>query len=324
MNMIKALFTECLFSDKDIETLKKSGVEIKKAPGYLGEEKLIEELQDCDIYIIGGADKASEKVINSTSLKLINFYGTGYENYVDMEAAKKKGVLVCNTPKANAYTVAEHAVALLLDAVKQITWLNNTTKQGEWNRRDTWTLEGKTLGVIGMGTIGGYVAGIMHRAFNMNVLYVSHEPKETLEKEIGAKKVGLNELTKESDAVVITASYSDETLDMIGEKELNLMKPHAVLVCTSRAELVNPQALKKALDTNKFALAAFDSYYKEPVPSIKDDTWGLLSLPDNKFIITPHTAYGSKEAKENMNAMVIENIVSFIKNKKPTYQVGSK
>lgn len=322
--MIKALFTECLFSDKDIKTLLEAGVEIKKAPGYLGEEKLIEELQDCEIYIIGGADKASEKVINSTNLKLINFYGTGYENYVDMEAAKKKGILVCNTPKANAYTVAEHAVALLLDAVKQITWLNNTTKQGEWNRRDTWTLEGKTLGVVGMGTIGGYIAGIMHRAFKMDVLYVSRDSKTELEKEIGAKKVNLEVLMKESDAVVITASYSPETVNMLGEKELSLMKSHSVLVCTSRAELVNPEALKKALDSNKFALAAFDSYYKEPVPTKKDDTWGLLSLPDNKFIITPHTAYGSKEAKENMNAMVIENIVSFLKTKSPTYLVGQE
>lgn len=322
--MIKALFTECLFSEKDIKTLLDAGVEIKKAPGYLGEEKLIEELQDCDIYIIGGADKASEKVIKSTNLKLINFYGTGYENYVDMEVAKEKGVLVCNTPKANAYTVAEHAVALLLDAVKQITWLNNTTKQAEWNRRDTWTLDGKTLGIVGMGTIGGYIAGIMHRAFNMNILYVSRDSKTTLEKEIGAKKLDLDVLIKESDAVVITASYSPETLNMIGEKELNSMKSHSVLVCTSRAELVNPESLKKALDENKLACAAFDSYYKEPVPTKENDTWGLLSLPDNKFIITPHTAYGSKEAKEDMNAMVIENIISFIKTKKPTYDVTQK
>ena len=317
--MLKALFTECLFSDNDITTLLKIGVEIKKALGNLGEEKLIEELQDCNIYIIGGADKASAKVINSTNLDLIVFYGTGYENYVDMDAANKKGVLVCNTPKANAYTVAEHAVALLLDAVKQVTWLNNTTKQGEWNRRDTWTLEGKTLGVVGMGTIGGYIAGIMNRAFSMNVLYVSRVPKETLEKETGAKKVELEVLMKKSDAIVVTASYSPETVNMLGEKELNSMKPNSVLICTSRAELVNPESLKKAL-----ACAAFDSYYKEPVPTKKDDTWGLLSLPDNKFIITPHTAYGSKEAKENMNAMVIENIISFTKIKKPTYQVNQK
>ncbi len=100
------------------------------------------------------------------------------------------------------------------------------------------------------------------------------------------------------------------------------MKPHAVLVCTSRAELVDPEALKKALVENKIACAAFDSYYKEPVPTTQEDYWGLLSLPDSKFIITPHTAYGSKEAKTSMNAMVVENIKAFVKTSKPTYQVG--
>lgn len=319
--MKKALFTECLFSDVDIASLSQSGIEVVKAPGYLGEEKLIESLRDCSIYIIGGADKASAKVIESTNLELIVFYGTGYENYVDMSAAAKKGIKVCNTPKANAYTVAEHAVALILDAVKNISYLNTTTKSGLWLRRDTWTLEGKTLGIIGLGTIGGYVAGIMHRAFNMQIQYFSRQPKPDLEKTLGAKKVDLPTLMSTSDVVSLHASYSADAVNMIGESELSAMQPHTVLVCTSRAELVDPVALKKALQENKFSAAAFDCYYQEPVPDKSVDTWGLLSLPDNKFIITPHTAYGSKEAKANMNAMVIENIRSFLVNGKPKYRV---
>lgn len=320
--MKKALFTDCLLPDESINLLKHLGVEIIKAPGYLGEDKLIQELKNCSIYIIGGADKASEKVINSTNLELIVFYGTGYENYVDMDAARKKGIMVCNTPKANAYTVAEHAVALILDAVKKITFLNNTTKTGQWLRRDTWNLEGKTLGIIGMGTIGGYVAAIMHRAFRMKILYVSRANKPEPENELNAKKVDLLTLMASSDIVSVHASYSENTLNMLSEKELSVMQPHSVLVCTSRAELVNPQALKKALEQNIFAVAAFDSYYKEPVPVKEEDKWGLLSLPDNKFLITPHTAYGSIEAKENMNAMVIDNIKSFIQLGKPVYQVS--
>jgi len=322
MEMKKALFTECLFTESDIESLRGAGVEVIKGSSSMGEDKLIEELQGCSIFIIGGADKASEKVINSTNLELIIFYGTGYENYVDMEAANKKGVLVCNTPKANAYTVAEHAVALILDAVKQITYLNNSVKSGLWQRRDTWTLEGKTLGIVGMGTIGGYIAGIMSRAFKMKILYVSRENKVEYEKEFGATKVDLQTLMSSSDVVSVNASYSDQTVNMIGERELFGMKPESVLVCTSRAELVNPEALKKALDMNKLSVAAFDSYYQEPAPTKEKDTWGLLSLPDNKFIITPQTAYGSKEAKENMNSMVIENIKSFLESNQPKYKVA--
>lgn len=319
--MKKALFSECLFTEKDINYLKDQGIEIKRASGYLGEDKLTDELNDCSVYIIGGADKASDKVINSTNLELIIFYGTGYENYVDMEAARKKNIAVCNTPKANAYTVAEHTVALILDAVKQITYLNNTTKSGEWLRRDTWNLENKTLGIFGLGTIGGYVAEIMHNAFKMRIQYFGREQKLELEKSLGATKVDLNTLMSTSDVVSVHASYSADTVGIIAEKELFGMQPHAALICTSRAELIDARALRKALEQDKLAVAAFDSYYKEPVPSKKDDEWGLLSLPDNKFIITPHTAYGSKEAKENMNAMVVENLISFIKTGKPVYLV---
>ncbi len=320
--MKKALFTECVFSDEQIEYLRNKGVEVKKAPGYLGEDKLIDKLRDCSIYVIGGADKASKKVIESTNLELIIFYGTGYESYVDIPMAKAKNIPVANTPKANAYTVSEHAVALILDAIKQITYLNNTTKKGEWIRRQTWNLQGKTLGIVGMGTIGGYVATIMYKGFGMKVLYVSREEKKNLEKEIGAKKVDMETLMKSSDVISVHASFNEGTVNIIGEKELSLVKPNAVLVCTSRAELVNPVALKKALVENKLSVAAFDSYYKEPSQTKDKDEWGLLSLPDNKFIITPHTAYSSQEAVDNMNEMVIENIISFLEKGKPTYAVN--
>lgn len=320
--MKKVLFSQCQFSHENISTLKKNGVEVIQTPGDLGEDELIEKLQDCSYYIIGGADKASKRVIESTNLDLIIFYGTGYENYVDIKAADAKKIPVANTPKANAYTVSEHTVALILDAVKQVTYLNNTTKHGQWLRRQSWNLENKTLGIVGMGTIGASVARIMHNAFKMKVLYVSRERKADIEKELDAKKVDLDTLMANSDVISVHASYNEQTVNMIGEKQLSLVQPHAVLVCTSRAQLVEPHALKKALESNQLATAAFDSYYKEPAPSLKEDEWGLLSLADNKFMITPHTAYGSKEAVDNMNQMVIENIISFQNTGRPTYLVN--
>lgn len=147
---MKVLFTFNAFSQKDIDLLKDKGIEIIPAPKDLSEEDLIQKLQGCEGYIIGGSDKATRKVIESTNLKFINFYGTGWENYVDIEAANEKGIIVANTPKANAYTVAEHTVALILDVVKNITHLNNTTKEGQWLRRQTWNLENRTLGIFKM------------------------------------------------------------------------------------------------------------------------------------------------------------------------------
>lgn len=320
--MKKILFTECAFSEDEIKKLKGKGIEIVKERGDLSEDELIKALQGCSGYIIGGADKATKKVIESTDLEIIIFYGTGYENYVDTETASKKNIPVANTPKANAYTVAEFASALIMDSVKKITDSNNRTKKGEWFRRRVWNLKDKTLGVVGLGTIGSHVATIMKNAFNMDILYMSRTPKKDIENKLGAKKVSLSKLMKESDVVTVHASYSKEAENMIGAKELALMKPRAVLVNASRAELVDGKALFRALKSEKLALAAFDAYYKEPAPSKKDDKWGLLSLPDDKFIITPHTAYNTKEAFDKMNEMVVENLIAFLGNKKVPYQVN--
>lgn len=319
--MKKILFTQCTFSDQEIKKLYKNGVEIIKAKGDLSEEELITRLQGCRGYICGGSDKATKRVIESTDLEIIIFYGTGYQNHIDVETASKHKIIVANTPKANAYTVAEYTVAHILNAVKRITDSNNKTKRGQWDRNRAWNLKDKTLGIVGLGTIGSHVAGIMKRAFDMNILYVSRSRKIEAEKKLKAKKVSLSELMKKSDVVSVNASYSKEAINMIGAKELSLMKPHAVLVNTTRAELIDGKALFRALKKGSLALASYDAYYKEPAPKKKDDKWGLLSLPDDEFIITPHTGYNTKEAFDSMNDMVIENLRAFLQGKKIPYKV---
>lgn len=320
--MKKALFSEFRFSADQEKQLKSVGVEIKYVLGDLSEDQLIKELQDCQIYIIGGSDRATKKVITSTNLELIIFWGTGYESYIDLSSANAKNIKVANTPHANAYTVAEHTVALILDAVKQITYLNNSVRKGKWLRRETWNLEEKTLGIIGMGHIGGFVARIMHNGFKMKVLYVSREAKKDLENEIDAKKVSLKTLMSDSDVISIHTPLTPETKNIVGRNEMALMKKHPVLINCTRADVIEPTALREFLDSNKIATAAFDTYYQEPAPEVSKDKWGLLSLPENKFILTSHTAYGSKEAVEKTNEMVVENIVSYLKTGKPNCGVN--
>lgn len=101
------------------------------------------------------------------------------------------------------------------------------------------------------------------------------------------------------------------------------MKPHAALVCTSRTELVDPAALREALVADKIAVAALDGYYQEPAPTVEEDKWQLLSLPERKLIVTPHAAYNSQEALHQMNQMVIENLTAFFAGEKVPYQVNS-
>jgi phosphoglycerate dehydrogenase-like enzyme len=184
-----------------------------------------------------------------------------------------------------------------------------------WNKQKVWNLEGKTLGIIGMGTIGTKVAHILLNGFGMKVLYFSR-----LLKQLGSK-VDLKTLLESSDIVSIHASYSDETKNLIGQSELKLIKPGAVLVNASRAEIVDGHALYISLVSGELAMAAFDVYYKEPVPKPEEDVYKLLSLSDDKFIITPHTGYNTEDAIQKMNEMIIESLTSYLEGKEVKYRV---
>lgn len=319
---MKILFTNNSFNEDEIAHLAKYNIQIVPAEEDLNETELIQALQGMDGYVIGGTDRASKQVIEASNLKVIIFYGAGYQDYIDIPTANLKNIKVANTPKANSYTVAEHTVAMILEGVKNITWLNNTTKNGNWFRRRTWNLQGKTLGIIGMGTIGTHVATIMKNGFGMNIVYTSRNPKTEAEKLLNTKKVTLEELMKTSDVVSIHASLNEETINMITEKELAMMQKHAILINMARAKIVNGPDLKIALEKGYLAKALFDAYYEEPAPKKENDTIGLLSVDDDKFVITPHTAYNTKEAFDNMNKMVMKNLIAFSKGEKLPYQVN--
>jgi len=308
----KALFTNSAFNKQEIDSLNSSGIDFIAAPENLSEKELIKSLKDIDIYIMGGSDKATKTVLEKTNIKLIIFYGTGYKDFIDVETAQKLGIPITNTPKANAYTVAEHTIALILDVVKGISNLNNEVKSGTWKTNEVWNLKDKTLGIIGMGTIGQNVARIMKNGFQMDICYYGPNEKSDIAKELDIKRAHFDELLKKSDIISLHLPLTSKTKNIIGEYELGLMKKQCVLINTSRAELINPQALTKALKSNKIKSAAFDSYYDEPMTP-KNDQYGLLNMPDNKFIITPHTAFKSKEASEDANKMVIENIEEWVK-----------
>ena len=321
--MYRVLFTGNTLSDDKISELKSKQIRIEPAPIDLSEDDLINRLQGCVGYILGGEEIANKRVINAANqLKVLGFYGAGYERYVDIEAATQRKLIVTYTPKANAYTVAEFTVGLILDLVKKISYMNARTKKGIYERNQVWNLQGKTLGIIGMGAIGSYVARIMHNGFGMDVVYVSRSQKPQIEKELSAQKVDLLKLLKTADVVSLHASYNDDTVGMFGKKEFNLMKTKAVLINTSRAELVDGHALCAALIDGKFAAAAYDCYYTEPVPEPENDEYHLLSLPDDKFVITPHTAFNSIDAVKAMETMVVNSVVDVLEGRKPKNMVN--
>jgi lactate dehydrogenase-like 2-hydroxyacid dehydrogenase len=315
--MKNILFTACTFSAEQIDRLENQGFHIVPEKGNLSENELAEAIKNMDGYIQGGDEIVTEKIINSANkLKVISFLGAGYENYIDIKSALNKGIIVTYTPGANATSVAEFSVALLLDAVKKISFQNSESKKGIWNKQKVTNLQNKTVGIIGMGSVGSLVATILHCGFGMKIIYYNRSAKTELEHQLHAQQVELNDLLIASDIISIHIPLSEDTKYLINQNELNKCKKDAILINTARADIVNGFALFNALTIGKISCAAFDVYYQEPLPSPDKDVYKLLSLPDNKFIITPHSAFNSHDAVRAMESMVLESIFDVFSEKK--------
>ena len=307
---MKVLFTGCTFSEERLEELKNNGIKVISGRIDYSEDELTNILKDYDCYINGGDEICTRKVIeNNKHLKLISFMGTGYQKYIDVEAAKEYGIPVSYTPSANAKAVAEYTVALILDAVKKITFSNNEIRNKEWNKYKTFNLEGKTLGIVGMGTIGSYIAKILCDGFGMKLIYNSRESKPDIDNKYNTSMVSLNELFSKADIISVNATYTLDNANMISKEQFDLSKNDLVFVNTARAELVNREDLYNAITNNKIGFVAMDGFYTEPM----DYNDEFLKLSCDKFIITPHNAYNSKDAVIEMERMLIESLTD-VKN----------
>lgn len=294
-----------------MEDLLTQGYEIIPAPKNLEEESLINKLKKVDAYIVGGEEVVSEKVIEAVAknIRLISFFGVGFGK-IDLEAAKKYGVPVLNTPKVNSYSVAEFTVALLLTLNKNIIQYVDDMDENVWQPRESYDLANKTLGIVGMGNIGTMTTRILYNGFKMKVVFTDIVEKNDAEKEFNAKKVSLEELLEISDFIYLGLPLNEGTKNIIGKSEFEKMKKTAILINTARAELIDFEALYDALNNNKIMAAAFDGFYTEPPEKNRPEN-KLLDLPRNKFILTPHTGYNAFEAIARMQKMTMDNIKKY-------------
>ncbi len=310
MKRYRVLFTGGTLSASDIETTKQKGLDIEIERADLTEIELALALRDKDAYILGGVERATAYALRqSPTLKVVAFLGVGYQAFIDVDAATAYGIAVTNAPGANARAVAEFTVALILDGIRRVTYLANETKQGVWREVKTRNVHSKTLGIIGMGTIGTLVASIAARGLEMNIIYHSRRKKTNVDQELRARFVSLEELLGTADVISFHASFTPETDGLLNDANVKFVRPGAVLVNTSEAELVDPRTLLHALLDERIAIAAMDGYYVEPVPKPEDDPYGLLRLPDDRFLITPHTA---NLTEESLAAMLEANVSSIL------------
>lgn len=290
-------------------------VELALSEGPIARERKRFLLANSHIYVTGGIEKVTAPDLRVTkSLKLIQRFGAGYEN-VDCEAAARRGVCVANIPGANADSVADLTMGLILTLLRNIVKADISLRKGVWRFWIGRELAGKTLGILGLGAIGKAVA-LRALAHGMRVIAHDAKPDVNFAGEHNVRWVSKEELLKTADIVTIHMPLTEETRNFISESEFKLMKPGTYLINTSRGGLVDHVALVNALKEKQIAGVALDVFYEEPLPA-KDE---ILSF-DN-VVLTPHIGGSTVEALERLARVVIENCVRIKEGKEPLYVVN--
>lgn len=314
---INVLVTGKICLSRHLALLEENGYAIDVYTECFGEDALVDALVGKDAYILGGLEIATRKVVERTKgLKIIAVMGAGYQSLVDVEAATRKGIVITNTPNTNARAVAEMTLGLMLSLRRKLSSINHLTKAGTW-REDIVSnnVYGNVLGIIGMGAIGSLVAEMAYRGFGMRILYHSRSAKRGVEERVGAQKVPLDQLLRLSDVISLHCPIIPETMDLIGEHEIRLLKKRAVLINTARPDVVNPNALSRALRAGRIAGCAMDGYYIEPAPKPAQDPYGLLKLPDDIFLLTSHVAYLTEDSIQRMSECATTSIMNVLGGK---------
>ncbi len=293
------------------------------------EERIAQASVDADFILAAShSPLITAKIISrAKSLKLIQLCGSGY-NTVDLEAADKAGIPVARSPGQNSKTVAEYAFTLMSVLNRKILELNTEIKKGNYQevrdnlkKEGTYELEGMNLGILGMGVIGKEMAKI-GAFFRANLFYydVIRLPPEQ-EKAFKLSYLDFKELLKIADILTLHISLNPSTKNLIGVKELALMKPTAILINTSRGGIIDDEALIDALKSNRLKGAALDAFDPEPLPPDHP----LLSLDpelQKKLILTPHSGGGTRQSNNRMFQEAINNILRVMKGESPKYVVN--
>lgn len=287
---------------KDLEALGTLTVYDSTTP-----EQVVERCRDAEAVFSNKVVMDAAVIAALPHLRFIGVLATGYNN-IDLEAARRAGVTVCNVPAYSTDSVAQLVFALLLEITNRVADYSHSVKRGDWAQCPSFSyriapiseLSGKTMGIIGFGNIGLCVATIA-RAFGMTVLTTSRRNLPEW-----AERVKLDELLSRSHVVSLNSALTPATHHIINEETLMLMRPDAILINTSRGALVDEGALAAALERGQIAAAAVDVLEEEPPRS------GSPLIDTAQSVITPHVAWQSTEARRRLLAISVENLRAFL------------
>ena len=303
--------------EKGINMLKEKGWDVAVGPeGKISREELLKGVKGVEAILSVLTEKIDGEVMEAAGkqLKIIANYAVGYNN-IDVAEAKKRGIMVTNTPGVLTDAVAEHTVALLFAIAERIVEADRYTRAGKFK---AWgpklllgaDIKGRILGIVGLGRIGSAVAQRMQDGFEVKIIYYDIKRNEELEKKFNIEYRELDDLLKEADFVSLHTALTDETRHLINAERLKIMKPTAYLINTSRGPIVDEKALLEVLKNKTIAGAALDVFENEP-----ELTPGLIELEN--AVLTPHIASATEGTRDKMAEMAANNITAALEGQTP-------
>ena len=272
-------------------------------------EEQLERVEDAQVIInTRGTVKWHEGALRSLpKLRMIATCSIGTD-MIDLGTTSEIGIVVSNQPGRTAGVVAEHAIGLMFAVAKRAHFQTAELKAGRWTRLENIFLQGKTLGVVGTGHVGGEVARLAS-AVGMKVVAWTFHPSAERATALGVRFVSLDDLLRRSDVVSLNVMLSDRSKGMISKREIALMKEGAILINTGRGGLLDTTALVEALDSGHLAGAGLDVFDQEPLPP------GHPILSCRQVVLTPHIADQTREGIEMLNEGAVNNVLAFLEGK---------
>jgi len=318
----KILLTRTLHDFALKELKKKFQVKIHTGKIPIPQKTLKSKIKEMDGLICFPYDKINKEIIQSAKkLKVISTYSVGYD-HIDTQFAKENKIRVGYTPEVLTDATADMAFALLLDSLRRISEGDRIIRKGQWKQiygaydYVGLDLQGKTLGIIGLGRIGKTLAK-RAKAFDMKIIYHNRKQiSKTEEKKIGVKYTTFEKLISQSDVISIHVPHTKETNEMFNMKKFRKMKNTAFLINTSRGKVVNEKDLVIALKEKIIAGAGLDVFQTEPI----NKNHPFLKLEN--IVLAPHVGSSTKETRVKMAKITIKNLILGMKGKKPTYSIG--
>ena len=301
-------------SREPIDTLENTGIRVHEPEDMHSESiddtRLCELIQGMDVLVVTGSFPVSRRVIESADrLKMIAIRSSGFDG-TDLEAARENGIVVTHNPGANADSVADTAIGLMLAVLKKIARLDRMIRRGGWDRERTLDMYGKVLGIIGLGRIGKRMVK-RAQGFDMKILANDiREYREFIETN-GIEMVSKEEIMRQADIITVHTPLDSSTRGMIDEKRLRMMKDTAVLINTARGPVVDENALFKALSLSWIGGAGLDVHVAEP-PRLRD----LVELEN--VVSTCHIAGLSDDASYAMAMQTVEKIIACLNGRRPS------